>query len=376
MKRLKTLFFLALLACNILSAAPSLLDCLQTIDMETELDGRQTKLWEVHQGWIQTLLDFVKVQEEMQPIDYPEDTSHPIYFFDRKDAHDILKPIFQNVAGYNLTDEKIDRFFFDKCPPYRENGRSSSIDYFKKEEVKKETLRIAKIIYEYVQEDILIVLGQTPAYVGEMVKILNEKAGGQTTIVNVPFSGRPNYLCKLKYKSLWPWAFLDLVTPSGEKMFRAMLEKLMLSPDNAQITSKKLYILDNSSGASIACFLAFYTKWCEELGTQMPEFVFLEMCKSEDLEVINEEGQWIPAEKPDFRFDESQEFDLPVIFLGLQADILFQFDKLFDNLRIVPSFNGIHWSKEYFINECLLNYPTKEAKQLIEEYRSFESTFK
>ena len=224
MKRFKTLLFLALFACNILSAVSSLLDCLQTINMETELDRTQKMLWEVHQGWIQTLLDFVKDQQEAKPIDYPEDISHPIYFFDRQDAHIILKPIFQNVADYHLTDETIDRIFFDKCPSYRENGLSSSIDYFKKEEVKNESLRIAKIIYEYVQGDILIVLGQTPAYVGEMVKVLDETAGGQKTIVNVPFSGRPNYLCKLKYKSLWPCAFLDLVTPEGEKCSESCLK--------------------------------------------------------------------------------------------------------------------------------------------------------
>ena len=188
--------------------------------------------------------------------------------------------------------------------------------------------------------------------------------------MNVPFSGRPNYLQKISYKNLWPLAFLDLVTPLGEKKFRDLLTERGISPLSFQKKPGKIFIMDNSSGATLSCFLSFLKRWSDELEIDHPEIIFLEMCDAVDFTILNDQGQWIHAEKPNLRFSESLEFDIPVIFLGMEDEILNKFDKLYDNLRIVPSFNGIHWHTDYLEKFCA-EYPRAEAKELIKEYQDY-----
>lgn len=349
---------------------PSLLECLHQLTPEADSHSHLTDLGEVHQQWIHSIISFVQENKNAPIIFYPQDTQHPIYHFDQQDAEVILKPIFQHMAHFELTDEMISRIFFEQVSINKDDANISPIDYFKMEKVKSETYRIAKKTYDLVQENTLILLGQTPAYVGEMVKTISAHCAYHPTIIHVPFSGRPNYLCKLSYKKLWPTAFLDIVTPLGEKRFRALLEKAKLSPERLREKTEKIYLLDNSSGASVACFLAFFKKWCDESETCFPDFVFLEMCDASDFTILNEQGEWIPASTPHLVFDTSLRFDIPVIFLGMQDDILNSFDKIHDNLRIVASFNGIHWSKKYLAKNSL-NYPTTEAKKLMSDYQDY-----
>lgn len=357
-----------ILCCSRKDKLPSLLECLHFITPHLKKGTREWKLWEVHQEWIQATITFVEAQQSTSAPFYPEDQCHPIYHFDRQDAHVILKPIFKNLAHIELTDELIDQIFFERVPIYKDDHLSSPIEFFQSERVKKEALRIAQKVYEYAKGNTLLLLGQTPAYVGEMIKTMDAVLSGQTTIVNVPFSGRPNYLRQLTYKNLWASAFLDIVTPDGEKRFRTLLEQQLFSPRGFQDNPEIIYILDNSSGAGVACFLAFLKRWFEDMERTFPEIVFLQMCTASDFTVLNQDGKWVSAAKPNLSVDECLQFDIPIIFLGMEEDILHHFDLLYDNLRIVPSFNGLHWSKQYF-EKSFLRYPTIEARELIKEYQ-------
>ena len=70
---------------------------------------------------------------------------------------------------------------------------------------------------------------------------------------------------------------------------------------------------------------------------------------------------WRHAERPNIPEG------IPVIFLGMDEEILNAFDKVHDNLRVVPSFNGLFWHKTYY-QQTFANYPTPEAQILIDFY--------
>jgi glutaredoxin 2 len=54
----------------------------------------------------------------------------------------------------------------------------------------------------------------------------------------------------------------------------------------------------------------------------------------------------------------------------MDGEILVALDKVHDNLRMVPSFNAIHWRPEY-IDMAFPRYPTPEARTLMQEYQEF-----
>jgi hypothetical protein len=239
--------------------------------------------------------------------------------------------------------------------------------------VKENTFEIAKKVYEIVKGNILIVLGQTPAYLGVMVEeIKNVKEKKDfTKIFNILFSGRPNYIRKIVYEKTWETAFLDILTLDREKVFRDILEERFgLHPKKIK---DKIFILDNSTGPSIASFLAILKRWFDECNLKMPSICYLHMRDEKDLFIKNEKGKWVKPSsdrKVDLVFHENLRFDIPVIFLGMRDDVLVAFDKVYDNLRIVPSFNAINWRKRYF-EEISKDHPSKEAKELILEYRDY-----
>lgn len=348
---------------------PCLLKSLLSLFPHTHLDANQSDLWEVHQEWIKTILSFLQDHPNAAIVS-PEDKLHPIYHFDRQEAHEILKPICKNVAQFELTDEIINRCFSEQIPTYKDDHKSTPIEFYKTDRVKNEIFRIAKKTQELIQGNILILLGQTPAYVGEMIKTIDTTLCGESTIIQVPFSGRPNYTRKIKYKRLWPSAFLDIMTPNGHRRFLSLLQQKGISPQILQSQPKKIFIIDNSSGASVTCFLTLLKDWFEEEGLELPDITFLEMCDQSNFTIMNDKGRWIPHEKPDLCFNDDIKFDIPVLFLGMEEEILKGFDKVYDNLRIVPAFNSIHWSKSY-LEELIKLYPTAQAKELIKEYQDY-----
>lgn len=335
----------------------------------SDLHPSQALLWEVHKEWIEPLITFTRTYQN-GVVEYPKDTSHPIFFFDRTDARFVLKPLFKKTANFELTDELIHRVFLEKIPFCRDNHKSTSIDFFQTEQVKNESFKIAKKAFEITQGQILFVLGQTPGYVGEMIKAIDAELKGNIAVMNIPFSGRPDYTRKVKYRSLWSTAFLDLVSDEGRTRFLNLISQKGFSPQTWKLDPKKIFILDNSSGASVSCFLTLLKNWFEKEGVAFPEMTFLHMCKQDDFGSIDVNGKWHHLEKPDLCFSEHTTFDIPVIFLGMDDDILVAFDKMYDNLRLVPSYNGIFWSKPY-LETFFTEYPTKEAKKLIKEYHDF-----
>lgn len=329
----------------------------------------QSPLWQVHSTWIQNLFTFVQTYQHTAVV-YPTDIKHPIYHFDQKDAEQIIRPILKNIYEFELTNELICHLFFEKILLQKDNKESSSIKKLQKDKFKNETFRVAQITFELIRGNTLFLLGQTPAYLGEMVKAIDREYHGGSQILQIPFSGRPDYTQKLIYKELWPTAFLDIITTEGRRNFLSLIEKQNFSPLQWRANPKKIFILDNSTGTSVSCFLALLKGWFEETAVPFPEIVFLQMCKQDDLCVLTEQQKWKKVEKPNLCFNDKIHFDIPVIFLGMQDAIQVAFDEIYDNLRMVPSFNGLYWSKEY-LQSLFTRYPTSEARELMQEYQMY-----
>ena len=370
LKQLSTCFILLNFFFAERIQASALLDCIQSFTAETIAESHHQPLWEVHSQWIQPIIEFVQTQKDQKSVVYPDNPYHPIFYFDRQDARHILKPIVWNLTGLDLSEAMINHLFLEKIPAFKEKDKRTLLNPFLTPEIKQEVYRIALETYKHAHGEVLFVLGQTPAYVGEMLKSIDASLAGGTTILHIPFSGRPNYVRKLNYKSLWATAFMDLVTAKGKARFLESLKQRGFSPSIYKQYPKKIFILDNSSGASVTCFLALLQGWFEEENIPFPEIVFLELCEGATFTILRDNGKWMPAQKPDLRFDDNLNFDIPVEFLGMQDDIVKLFDKVHDNLRIVPSYNAIHWSKEY-LDEELRRYPTPEAKFLMQEYYEY-----
>lgn len=341
----------------------------QSLMPNQPLEVPHPNFWEVHQQWVNKLFQFVIEKANSRVVEYPDDQEHPIYYFTRKDAREILLPIFRNFFGFNLSTEIIDSTFFEKLPIVNNNFKTSDIELFRKKEVKNEVFRIAQKVHQQVEGQILFLLGQTPAYLGIMVQSLDqqrtEKTG--TQIIQIPFSGHPNYIQPSGRQYANPMAFLNILTSEREQFFQVLMRQKGFSPEFLKNHKKKIFILDNSSGPSITCFLAILKKWFHDLLIPLPELHFLHMCSDRYQNVKKENGRWVPHHCIDFTFDETLKFEIPILFLGMREDIAFQFDHLYFNLRIVPPFNSIHWQKEY-AEQVLPLYPSTEAKILINEY--------
>ncbi len=300
-------------------------------------------------------------------IVYPKDQNHPIFFIDRKDAKEFIKPILKNIYNFDLTDEIINCLFFEKITIKKDDSEQSNIALFREERFKKETFRIALKTSELIQGHILFILGQTPAYLGEMIRTIDEQNNSLSQIIQIPFSGRPDYSNKPIYKVQRTNAFLDIITEESKDTFYQMIEKKHFSPKKWQDGQKKIYILDISAGASISCFLSLLKSWFEKENIQIPEIIFLELLDKKAFE-DQQVGEFFDF--PILNFNELTYFNIPVIFLNMQRDILIEFDRISDHLRVVPPFNGIYWSKEYlqpFFNQ----YPTAQARELLQEYRTY-----
>lgn len=332
--------------------------------------SQEATLLQVHRPWLEEVIEYVTSNMHASKVAYPRELDHPIYSFTRKDAKDFLAPLCQNIGGISLSDEMITRLFFETPQIYKENHKFSSIDLFRKENVKNELYKAAQMAYEQVKGNVVFILGQTPAYLGQMMKaICTLENDEQTKIIHVPFSGRPNFVRKPRSKSIWCTDYLNILTEERESLFRSLLEARGFSPTLMQDYPRNIFVIDNSTGPSIACFLALLKNWFLDANVALGQAIYLCMADERDLTIKNEAGQWVPV-AIDLSLDDTFSFDVPIQFLGMRDEIVVMFDKILDNLRIVPSFNSIHWQKEY-VSQAFGSYPTPEARALLDEYEQY-----
>jgi hypothetical protein len=325
-----------------------------------------------HCSSMKQIYRFIKKNKNKQVITFPRKHNHPIYYFDKEDAKDILAPILKEIYTFELTDRIINKIFLEKNVSVKSDSKSiCPPSFFKTEEVKQHVFTIAKAAYNHSKGHTLIIFGQTPTYLGVMIKKMNERNYNQTKIVNIPFSGHPNYNKIIKYQK----PILNILTEERKKFFYNFLENNCdFTPEKIANHSNKIFILDNSSGPSIACFLSLIKQWFDEFNIRMPSVTYLSMKQGSGNQfygMVDEEGNMVelPLNNIDFSFVDNFNIDIEIVFLGMKNNILFNFDKINDNLRIVPIFKSLYWKNKYL--KEINKYPTFDAKVLIKEYEDY-----
>lgn len=304
-----------------------------------------------HLQWIQEIIDAV-TQKDCDHI-----KEHEILkYFSKQDAHQILKPILSKNTDKVIDD--IDHYFSDTITVEIEE-EITAIDYFKQDAVAMHLYETAQKVISYVQQDTLLVLGQTPAYLGAMIEEINKYNNNSMQVISIPYSGRPDTIMpRFNAKAKWNWttaSYTEILTTEREDYFRTILVQKGFDPYKYN-ESSKIYILDNSLGPSVASFLTIIARWYEELGLPLPDFYFICMDKKRG--------------SLDFKMNDDLSFDIDLIYLGMDDEILnIHFDQMHDNLRIQPPFNAYAWRPETTYLFDL--YPRPQAKELLTFYKEF-----
>jgi hypothetical protein len=314
---------------------------------------------------------------------HTDNSKHPIYSLDNDDARkkmfDVLIKIYDFDRTISTINELISGGSVAVC---LDNKPAVPLSFFKTKEIKDSIFKISKLAFEASKGHTLIILGQTPAYLGVMIKKINEINGNKTKIVNIPFSGYPNCKKNLlafpryrkKERSKDP--NFNVLSDESKHFFYDLLEtKYDLSPEKIVNHSKKLFILDNSSGPTIASFLSLLKERFDKVNITMPSITFLCMRKGKDnhfFGLVSETGMRVEPElnKLDFSFIDNLNVDIETIFLGMEDSVLVELDIVGDNLRIVPFFNSNNWNKKY-LKDVFHKYPTFEAKKIMKEYEEY-----
>lgn len=319
-----------------------------------------------HAKWLDELAQTIVRCQSKPYAESPEDPRHPFNCFDRQDAREILGPLFLAMGYGELSDEVIDHLFPEKVSFLEQKLLRHALDekYFGKMSVKRYVYTIAQQIYDLVKGNILLVLGQTPTYLAEMVKEIDAfmvmNGEQKTSIVNVPFSGRPDSAL-VQQGAFWSYndRFNNIVNKRRENVFRTVLAERQFSPQALeQKKDKKVFILDRSRGPSTASFLCLIERWFLEEQLTMPTVTLLSMLHETKLFFDVADQKTFADAMP------------PVIFLGMDDAICLAFDvDVPDRLRMTPYFPSISWRESY--QELFDCYPTPAAAQLATDYRRY-----
>lgn len=288
-------------------------------------------------------------KQEMPPL--PKFTEYEENFlekFDQRDAKDILQPLLKKIFKFDLTLYEIGYLFL----PYSQIAinmpqEKSNPDIFYQPENQEHIFNAAHKTYHLIKGNILFALGQAPSYLNVMIQeIAHSQNDNDTKIINIPFSGCPDYTQKIPDHYDPNLSYLNIVTHHKEFIFRKILHENYFTP---KITdSKKIFIIDYSNGHSFESFINLLKRWFDDEKITHPEINIIHMGNPTSLNVT--------------------EIDTPH-FLEINPKLLLSFTSIKDNLRIVPVFNALHWRDDY--PKLFKKYPQLDAIPLIEQYKKF-----
>lgn len=268
--------------------------------------------------------------------------------FDQKDAKNILAPMLKKHFEFDLTPYIIGSLFL----PYSQlnqkaNHQKSDPSLFYNPKNQTFIFEAASKTYDLVKDNVLFVLGQAPAYLGIAIQeIADAQNDHDTKIINVPFSGCPDYTQKLPDHYQPELSYLNIVTHDKETIFRKILFEHQFSPKSTD--AKKIFIVDYSNGHSFETFIHLLKRWFNDEQVIYPEIHIVHMGNPTSLTIADSYAQ---------------------TFLEMDAELLHAFNTLEDNLRIVPRFPALYWRDDY--PKLLKQYPKNDAIPLMEQYKKF-----
>lgn len=290
-------------------------------------------------------------------------------FFDKDIAEHVVVPLMRSRHNMARNSTPIINQFERRAPHlwYKWIDETDQVvrNMFNSEAILEETAEIAANVYKQVQGHHVIVLGQTPVYVGAMLQGMCEKADDTaTTISFIPFSGWPDLVSSnVAYKERIVY---NLVTPFQENCFYEVAAERGMSPAIfAANPQQKVFILDRSKGPSIASISVLLARWCAREGVAVPDINFLHLGEYHKLSVFDEKGRMTHQVSPDL------EWAIDCSWVPMSKDIDACFDgELGNDFRVQPPFPALLWTPQH-VKNLFTKYPTIEAMALFERFAHY-----
>ncbi|MGD1997904.1 MAG: hypothetical protein PVJ92_03260 [Candidatus Dependentiae bacterium] len=290
-------------------------------------------------------------------------------FFDKDIAEHVVVPLMRSRHNMARNSERIVDQFERRAPHlwYKWVEQTDQVvrNMFNSEAILEETYEIAEQVYQKVRGHHVVVLGQTPVYVGAMLQgMCEELEDTQTTISFIPFSGWPDLVSSnVAYKERIVY---NLVTPFQEQCFYEVAAERGISPAIfATHPEQKLFVLDRSKGPSIASFAALVARWCAHENVAIPDMYFMHLGPYHKLSVFDEEGRMTHEIAPGLHW--AIECD----WVPMSKDVDACFDgEVGNELRVQPPFPALLWTPQH-VESLFTKYPTAEAMTLFERFADY-----
>lgn len=333
-----------------------------------------SKFATINRKWLQPIYETTMQLQSGRITSIPTDKiNHPILHFDRNDAAQILRPVLHAAFDFDLKDQTIEKFLLQARYPVDLNHTpESDITYLTSAESLQHCFATAKKIVEHAKGAILVIIGQSPRFIAAMIEQINQTlpADQKIQIIYLPFSGRPDLITLDREMGTWRRAYKDIVTPEREAFMRRFMRDCGFAPETL---TKPVFLLDYSSGPSLAAFLLFVSKWFAAENAQLPYMVFLNLASKDDVLVVKE-GKWQHLQKGQtlrLQVTDDLSFSITTIYLGMPKSSFVTLADVHDDLRVIPSFNALFWRPQ--ILELFNQYPRPNAQMLLDTYTRYAS---
>ena len=290
-------------------------------------------------------------------------------FFDQDIAEHVVVPLMRSRHNMGRNSTNVINQFERRAPHlwYKWIDETDQVirNMFNSEAILEETLEIVEAVYQKVQGHHVIILGQTPVYVGAMLQGMLERTGDtRTTISFLPFSGWPDLVSNnIAYKERIVY---NMVTPFQEQCFYKVAAERGVSPTVfAANPRQRVYILDRSKGPSIASATALLARWCAREGVAVPDLHFLHLGPYHKLSHFDAAGRMTHQIAPDI----SWAIDCDWVPMTKDIDVCFD-SELGNDLRVQPPFPALLWTPQH-VDRLFKKYPTVEGMALFERFVAY-----
>lgn len=241
------------------------------------------------------------------------------------------------------------QFYFYKNS---QKAKVAPSDYFSQSELQEIVATARCLIDSTLPGDVLISLGQSPAYIIEAVEeLLRDEAARE--IYKVPFSGAPDYRCiNFHYKT---YKLENICTETQLAFFKQIAKSRGIDPQVIG-SDKNIYIVDLiGSGGSVASFITILQNWYKECGLEVPTIKLLDI-SVENRNFKNQTQVVLPVAG-------GEVLTLERVYIHTSAHLSDKLDYTEGQDRIQPPFSASQWKQEYL--RVFNQYPNAYAEEVI-----------
>ncbi len=268
---------------------------------------------------------------------------------------------------FQSNQELIDKAIQRILSPKEGAENSAAENYFSRLE-KEEIFNVAASLNELMSRgDMLIILGQSPAYIAKVLEYLNEE---KYQLIHIPFSGVVDFIDIERANA--QSAQMNFLHPERQKYWRELMQERGYDPLEA--AQRKIFILDlKNTGRGISSFIRQLVLWNTEIGNEViPDFNIISLNHSRTAFAKNQiiSSKKIKNGVPTFLPDGQAlwgrfSFVIDEYLVNMSASLVSKFDKVEGEARLVPSFQARFWVPE--ASALFAIYPRPYAQAIAED---------